>query len=229
MNSNFISNDRLENIDFKELDNKSKNYMYYMQAKKELKEQFNLDDVLTITGDLDLTDDYNRLMNEFDTSILYKSDIHGVNHNIRVSYFGYVISSNEGISNRDFEIIVDACKYHDIGRENDFEDKFHGGRGANMLTFLDDKYSSEELNYLKTIVTCHSMNDDMFDEVATLNGIQDIERCRKMYNILKDADGLDRVRLEYPYINVNYLRTETARRMVLFSYKLFNNYDKLFR
>ena len=47
---------------------------------------------------------------------------------------------------------MEACKYHDIGRINDNEDALHGQRSADNLTFLQDKYTEEELNYIKTII-----------------------------------------------------------------------------
>lgn len=166
-------------------------------------------------------------MKDFNTNILYKSDIHGLNHNIRVCFFAYVIATNENVSESDFEIIMDACKYHDIGRENDYKDKKHGKKNSEKLYFLEDKYSEEDFKYLKTIICCHSINDSEFENVALQNKIKDILRCKKTYEILKDSDGLDRVRLEYPVVNINYLRMETAKKMVLFAYNLLNNYNKI--
>lgn len=229
MNNCFINSDLLKNTLFEELESKDKNYDYYLQAKTELGEQFNLEDVLAILDNSKLTDDYEKLMKDFDTNILYKSYIHGTNHNIRVCFFAYVIASNDGISSKDFSLIMEAAKYHDIGRENDSKDNLHGKRSADMLSFLENKYSYEELNYLRTIITCHSIDDSEFEEIAFSSGIQDTQRCKRMYNVLKDADGLDRVRLKYPYIKVDYLRCDTSKRMVLFAYELFNNYDKLIR
>ena len=166
-------------------------------------------------------------MMDFNTEILYKSDGHGINHNIRVCFFAYIISTNENISKRDFELIMEACKYHDIGRNNDNEDALHGERSANKLTFLKGKYTEEELNYIKTIVTSHSRNDKDFDKIAKKNKVVDLNRCKKLHEILKDSDGLDRVRLHYPYVNIKYLRTKTSRRMIPFSHELYSNYDKI--
>lgn len=71
MNNGFISSNLLKNVNFEELDSNDKNYDYYLQAKSELNEQFNLDDVLATIDNSNLTDDYVRLMKNFDTDILY--------------------------------------------------------------------------------------------------------------------------------------------------------------
>lgn len=52
---------------------------------------------------------------------------------------------------------------------------------------------------------------------------------KKMHEILKDADALDRVRLEEPFVDINYLRTETSKKMVVFAHELFYNYNKFFK
>ena len=225
MNYLFIKPDILKTTNFAEMNSKSKKLKYYQKAKEELDDQYTVNDIKNIIENSILKDEYINNMKNFDTDILYKSEGHGIDHNIRVSFFAYIISTNENISSKDFALITEACKYHDIGRENDLEDKLHGTRSAKMINFLEDKYPDEELNYLKTIITCHSLNDKEFEKVAIKNGIKDIERCKKMHEILKDSDGLDRVRLKYPYVNIKYLRTKTAKRMILFSHELFYNYN----
>ena len=227
MNNLFIKTDILAKINFNEININTKNFKHYQKAKENQIENYSVNDVKNIIATSNLTNIYSEQMKDFDTTILYKSDGHGVNHNIRVCFFAYIISSNEKISTRDFELIMEACKYHDIGRTNDMEDESHGKKSADKITFLDNKYSKEELNYIKTIVTCHSLNDKKFNKVATKNGVIDIERCKKMHEILKDSDALDRVRLHYPYVNEKYIRTETARKMIAFAHELFYNYNTI--
>ena len=165
-------------------------------------------------------------MSSINTNKLYQSYIHGINHNIRVSIFALIISIYENININDFKLIIEAAKYHDIGRRNDLEDREHGLLSSKKLDFLNNIYSDDELIYLKTIIRCHSLNDNMFLDIAEENNISDIERCRRMYNILKDSDALDRVRLEYPYIKIDLLRTNTAKRLIPFAYELYENYKQ---
>ena len=227
MNELYIEKDLLENQTFEEISEESKRYKYYQKAKEEIDNEYTINDIKKIIYNSNLQDIYINQMRDFNTEILYKSDGHGINHNIRVCFFAYIISTNENISKRDFELIMEACKYHDIGRINDNEDALHGERSANNLTFLKGKYTEEELNYIKTIVTSHSRPDKDFDKIAIKNKVKDLNRCKKLHEILKDSDGLDRVRLHYPYVNIKYLRTVTARRMIPFAHELYCNYDKM--
>lgn len=226
MNELYIAPSLPEEKDFDKISNESKRYKYYQKAKEEIDNVCTVNDIKDIIYNSKLKETYINQMKNFNTEILYKSDGHGINHNIRVCFFAYIISTNENISPRDFELIIEACKYHDIGRINDVEDEFHGYRSANKLIFLQDKYTEEEMNYIKTIVTTHSRKDKEFDKIAIKNKIKDINRCKKLHEILKDSDGLDRVRLHCPYVNIKYLRTTTGKRMIPFAHELYSNYDK---
>ena len=82
----------------------------------------------------------------------------------------------------------------------------------------------EELNILKTIITCHNIPDEMFETIARENNIQDFNRTKILFKILKDADGLDRVRLEYPYVRMDFLRNDLSLQMIPLAYKLIKTY-----
>lgn len=166
------------------------NYSYYILANNELKElhinRLFYNDVIKILSKSKYNDVFMDMMKNIRAELLYKSSGHGINHNIRVALFSLIICINENIPLNDFKIIIDGAKYHDIGRENDLTDDYHGMRSAMKMDFLKSKYSEEELNNLKTIVTCHSLDDEKFDSVAKKYKIKDIDRCRKMLNVLKD-------------------------------------------
>lgn len=227
MNELYVEPSFFEKQKFEEISSDSKRYKYYQKSKEEIGNTYTINDIKKIINNSNLEEIYINQLRDFNTEILYKSDGHGINHNIRVCFFAYIISTNENISKRDFELIMEACKYHDIGRINDNEDALHGQRSADNLTFLQDKYTEEELNYIKTIVTSHSRNDKDFNKIAKKNNIKDIKKCKKLHEILKDSDGLDRVRLHYPYVNIKYLRTKTARKMIPFAHELYNNYNNI--
>lgn len=227
MNNVFINPNTLKEIKLNKIDNTNKKYKYYQKTKETDTEQYTEEDIKEIIHSSNLTNTYLTQMKDFDTTILYKSEGHGIHHNIRVSFFAFIISTNEKINNSDFNLIMEACKYHDIGRKNDLEDPFHGRRSADNINFLKDKYTEEELNYIKTIITCHSLNDKEFEKIAIKNKVKDLARCKKMHEILKDSDGLDRVRLHYPFVNIKYLRTDAAKRMIPYAHELFYNYNNI--
>jgi len=222
-----------KNINLKEIRFYDKNYKFYQQAKNTLKEknisQIKILELIDIIKTSHLLSEYKQLMNDFNTKILYKSDIHGINHNIRVAFYTFIISTVEKISNDDFKLVIEAAKYHDIGRINDREDKTHGQRSSESLDFLKNKYSNEDLNVLKSIIECHSLNDEELINITNKNKVKDFDRCKKLLEILKDSDGLDRVRLEYPFVNVDFIRTNTAKKLILTSYEIYNNYFYLIK
>lgn len=229
----YLDETSFKNMNLKEIEFYDKNYKFYQQAKEILKEknisQIKISELIDIIKTSYLLNDYKQLMNDFNTKILYKSDIHGINHNIRVAFYTFIISTVEKISKDDFKIVIEAAKYHDVGRINDREDKTHGQRSSESLHFLKNKYSDEELNILKSIIECHSLNDDELINITNKNKVKDFDRCKKLLEILKDSDGLDRVRLEYPFVNVDFIRTNTAKKLILLSYEIYNNYYYLFK
>lgn len=212
----------------------NKNYKYYIKTKNELEklniEQYSVLDLLKIITDNKYSKYiriYKELFNDYKTELLYKSYGHGINHNIRVTLYAVIISIYEEISIDDFKLVIEACKYHDIGRINDLLDEKHGLRSAEMIDFLKDKYAEEEMNILRTIITCHSLNDKEHDKIAKKNGVKNIKRSKKLLDILKDSDALDRVRLNYPLIRIDYLRTDISKKIVLFSFLTYFNYEKI--
>ena len=131
----------LNNSNFIKYNDDKKN-KYYLEASEELKElninQYDIDTISNIIDTSYLRDTYIKIMKNFNTSILYSSHTHGINHNIRVSLFAYIISSIEKINTHDFELILEATKYHDIGRQDDNEDKAHGFESSKKLYFLNN-------------------------------------------------------------------------------------------
>ena len=80
------------------------------------------------------------------------------------------------------------------------------------------------MNCLKAIVTAHSVDDEEFNEIAYENKVQDYERCETLFKILKDSDGLDRVRLDYPVVSPRFIRNKEAKEIILAAYELYENF-----
>ncbi len=227
--TNLINNFLTGKYSIIDLTTNSYNYSFYKSAIKELTELnisiLHYEDVIKIISRSKYNDYFIESLNNTKTELLYKSHCHGLNHNIRVALFSLIICINENVSLDDFKIILDGAKYHDIGRTNDLTDDAHGKRSSLKLDFLIEKYTKEEMTLLKTIIHCHSLDDDLFESIARKNGVKDIERCRKMYNILKDADALDRVRLDDPYIKISLMRTNTSKELIPFAYEMYEGYE----
>lgn len=165
----------------------------------------------------------------FKTQYLYKSSIHGIKHNERVAFFVGAIAYYENIPKDYWRILFDAAKYHDIGRIDDSIDADHGVRSADMIVEnkIVDYENPEDLEILRYIVTYHSINDELALQAVNNYNIVDVEKAKTLYNILKDADALDRVRVNS--LNPKYLRTESAKSMVDLAYDFLYEHQQLFK
>lgn len=184
------------------------------------------------------TTEYYSLLEEafekLDTGSLYKSRIHGYGHIERVMLLGALIAWQEKLDPTDTELLLCACSYHDIGRQNDSVDDAHGRRSARMLlgarfSAMRERFSDSDLLILQSMITAHSLPDRKKREVAERFGVpeEDLARCEELTACLKDADNLDRVRL-YD-LDPKHLRHASSLSMVSFAESLFYQYTEMQR
>jgi len=166
-------------------------------------------------------------MSNINKKYMYRSELHGISHNERVALFSFYLSEMLDLNNEDFNIIMYAALYHDIGRTNDFVDDLHGLKSAKKIKKLKLDLSEDDQRVLKTIITAHSMDDQYFDKVFDSFGAFDYARCKKLYSILKDCDGLDRVRLFFPMVSAEMLRNPESKSLILTSYNLLENCEQI--
>ena len=159
-------------------------------------------------------------VSSINTKVLYNSKIHGLYHSEKVFLFCYLIAKDEKLNEVERQIITDAALYHDIGRINDYEDSIHGYCSANRIedvvnnSIYEDK---ENLKILKAIVDGHSVSDKRRDRFIEDYEIIEVDRYYKLYDILKDADALDRKRFfDYSnsHLDERYLRTNISKDLV---------------
>lgn len=160
------------------------------------------------------------------TRYIFKSYVHGLNHNIKVLLFALYIAYKNDLDDIDLKILIDACIYHDIGRINDIYDEKHGLRSAEVISkIVDSKIykDKESLNMLKAIVEYHSIPDKFNKRIFNKYKLQNYERFILLANILKDADGLDRLRTSinnktFSDLNPKYLRLDESKKLVKVSH-----------
>ncbi len=194
----------------------NQNYRKYLNFENQL--SYNEFNVFLNNNKQKISDEINSIKKEY----LYKSNMHGFNHNVKVLIFGLFLSQKYNLNNVDNRIILDACKYHDIGRINDLYDEKHGLNGAKKIDKVvnDEIYKiRENISILKAIVEFHSVPDKFNKRIFNKYKLQNYERFTLLASILKDADGLDRVRTSinnktFSDLNPKYLRLEESRRLV---------------
>ena len=160
---------------------------------------------------------------------LYESWIHGQGHIERVIMLGAIIAMGEKFSDEDTRLALFACSYHDIGRSNDHRDDDHGTVSAGKivsrnLVEIIPGITDREIAILQAAIATHSMHDSALEANQKKFGVkpEDYERCRRICWCLKDADNMDRVRLND--LDPKYLRLETSKGMVDTCWYLLNNY-----
>lgn len=157
---------------------------------------------------------FTKMYDKTDWSIMYHSRIHGVDHIERVMLLGSIICMQQGFDRSTTDLVMAACAYHDIARVNDVYDYGHGRRGANKLEQLSDQLSiaGDDLHIIQAAIAVHSTEDELLDNFMGIYGVDDTDQCRIVAKALKDADGLDRVRLAD--IDVNYLRFAESKTLI---------------
>ena len=161
--------------------------------------------------------------NEIIKGILDKTFEHGINHLYRVSILSGMIhelvrEDYDDLNDTTLIHVMMAGLFHDIGRENDDEDTKHGKRSIELL----DKHHIHISKDMCQIIEYHCIDDSQFPQSSP--------KIQIMYQILKDADALDRVRFGIRALDTSYLRVETSQSLVFFahqllSYKLYDEAD----
>jgi len=127
------------------------------------------------------------------------SDLHGVGHISRVMVWASVLATDTEW----FDRVMWAAACHDLRREDDGNDPDHGFRAGRFVRTVLPKLLKQPMAGIEEIASAcdwHVCRDD------------DSEWDHPVLWLLKDADGLDRVRL-YD-LDERYLRSDLARELV---------------
>jgi hypothetical protein len=164
----------------------------------------------TSTGELKHIDKYRPLPDWFAYN---PYGIHGVGHAARVFVWSNMIAARL-LANGDF-LNIDAIRWaavlHDVGRLSDGIDKGHGARSADWVArhrdVLPDDLSDSVIDRILYCCRWHDTSDQM------------IPAMEPELMCIKDADGLDRVRIND--LNPALLRSEPARLLVVDAWVLY--------
>ncbi len=169
---------------------------------------------------------FSSLCNNIQMEYIYKSITHGIFHNERVALLSLFLAEKLNLAEIDAKIAIYAALYHDIGRVDDSVDDLHGTRSAKLVNKLNLPLDDESMKILKIAMTYHSLADSKFYENLNSFGT-DRERTIMAFKIIKDADGLGRVRIGGGHLNLKYLRTTEALKLVPAAFQLEYNYKKI--
>jgi HD superfamily phosphodiesterase len=140
--------------------------------------------------------------------------IHGIDHTKRVIFFVELLASLENLDEPERNILSIAAVYHDIGRTNDGVDPTHGYASFMKAKQMDLMKAEipEDYNAVKYLIETHCINDkDAFSLVRDY-AVNEPDRAKRLLMVFKDADGLDRVRIND--LNPAMLRLPVSRGLV---------------
>jgi hypothetical protein len=140
--------------------------------------------------------------------------IHGVNHTKRVLFLVELLSALKNLAESERDILSIAAIYHDIGRTNDGVDAIHGFSSfikAEKLGLIHFE-SPEDFNAVRYLIETHCIDDEEAFALVKDYGLQQPERGKESLKSFKDADGLDRVRIND--LNPRMLRLPVSRELV---------------
>ena len=167
---------------------------------------------------------FSHTLTTLNTSVLYQSGLHGQGHVERTLLLGALLGWMEDLTAEDSSLLLPAVSYHDVGRIDDGYDTEHGTRSAMRLGELTGALG-EELLLMQGAVAAHSRPDERLEETVASYHAADCAHALTLARLLKDADGLDRVRIQD--LNPDYLRHESAKALTFFAQYLFDQYCAL--
>ncbi len=216
---------------FDNLDNYYQDFLKYSLYINDNSKQKTLQEIIFSISD----DNFQELIKELNSikeEFLYQSRIHGLYHSEKVMFWTYVLSRDSSLSDVEKKIVLDAAKYHDIGRTNDIDDTIHGKIAALKIgTIVDSPIYENPINrsLLSAIIELHSLDDKLEEQIAQKYHLENNHSFPILWRILKDADALDRIRYDLGYLdefsfNPIYLRMPTSSSYIKASYELCTYY-----
>lgn len=148
--------------------------------------------------------------------------IHGISHTRRVLLLSLILSWMEGLSETDRDLLCQAAIYHDIGRSNDNFDPRHGRESyQRVLQYGLFNGETEQQEIVRFIIENHCISDYKAERLVKDYKVTDPEYLFKLYLVFKDADGLDRIRIND--LDVKQLRTLSAHKLLLVARELLDD------
>lgn len=124
---------------------------------------------------------------------------HGIAHTMRVMLNAFIIANIDNSVNEALvSHILYAALIHDLGKQSDTEGEIHGEKSAKLYKEKTYQLFDEHCAFnILEAVTYHSIDDSKCPILVHSN---------KIWEILKDADALDRSRLPGKGCNPSFLR-----------------------
>ena len=156
---------------------------------------------------------YKDLMETLDFA--QSSSLHGKQHEGRVLLHCLTLAYLLNLSKSDIKTLATAAVYHDTQRTHDYEDACHGA--ASAAYYRDTVKSPDPI--VDFLITYHCLPDEEAYQHIRETRVLSKNRTKtiQLFNIFKDADALDRLRLSggIRELDVNQLREPISLSLTL--------------
>ena len=127
------------------------------------------------------------------------------------------------------EILMYAALYHDIGKTKGASNQEHGLVGAaEFKKMMQGKLNDKAIEIISLLIYQHASESDLINFENSNYSEEEKKTIQLMSDILKDADALDRNRLNFPApigtCDVNRLRTDEAKEVFKLTDSLYQDY-----
>lgn len=139
---------------------------------------------------------------------------HGKLHTARILFLALTIiqAGKIRLNRAELSQLTNAIVFHDIGRKNDRVDDDHGKVGREIYEKTARNSADPAICFL---IEYHCLDDKLAEEYLKITDtIRPRKRTWFLYQILKDADALDRVRFGIYDLDVNQLRLPISHKLV---------------
>lgn len=155
---------------------------------------------------------------------------HNLKHVERVIAYARMIMNkiNSAVNE---EILMYAALYHDIGKTLGASNQQHGLVGSEEFKkMMKGKIDDTKIDIISKLIFQHASEDDKIDFSNSNYTIEEQKQIQLMSDILKDADALDRNRLNYPApigtCDEQKLRTHEAKEILSLTDSFYQDYCK---
>ena len=134
--------------------------------------------------------------------------LHNRNHTERVLTLALLLAEESDLSVPEKEILYRSVVYHDAGRTNDAVDPDHGWGG--YIEYIKNFAMNDVVEFL---IVFHCKSDSVAKKFLDSKELSmPEERVWLLYQILKDADALDRIR--FGGLDTKYLRLKKSHELI---------------
>lgn len=145
-----------------------------------------------------------------------EKDWHTKPHCARVLLLALILGRIHHLDIAELEVLAMAAVFHDSRRQDDWLDVGHGQRAADYYRSGCEKTDMHYDARTYYIMAYHDRDDELGLRILR-EKFPDDPNAVLLYQIFKDADALDRFRLGPDALDVKYLRTDEAKKLVEFS------------